>query len=174
MKSLILLSLTTVLMCSTAIAQNKIDPPKEKEGIMINSTPLIVLDGKIAANFKLNELSPDSIKSISVLKDAASTAKYGPEGANGVLVITTKNADSKLLMENKIILRGNNTYGKNPLYVLDDKIMGEASINEIDPNKVQSITILKDASAIALYGKMGENGVMLIETKKETSPQIKK
>ncbi|OQD43181.1 SusC/RagA family TonB-linked outer membrane protein [Croceivirga radicis] len=54
-----------------------------------NSNVLIVLDG-IQYNGSLSSLNPDNIESIDVLKDASSTAVYGAQAANGVLLITTK------------------------------------------------------------------------------------
>ncbi len=51
--------------------------------------PLIILDGA-AFNGNLNTISQDQIESMSVLKDASSTALYGSRGSNGVIVITTK------------------------------------------------------------------------------------
>ncbi|MEM9984623.1 MAG: TonB-dependent receptor [Bacteroidota bacterium] len=53
-----------------------------------NSDPLYVVDGVIVGG--LDFLNPADIESISVLKDAASTAIYGTQGANGVVLITTK------------------------------------------------------------------------------------
>ncbi len=50
--------------------------------------PLFVVDGIIGAD--INAFSPEDIKSVSVLKDASATAIYGANGANGVVVITTK------------------------------------------------------------------------------------
>lgn len=57
-----------------------------------SSNALIVIDGVPAEHSNvLSSLNPKDIESISVLKDAASTAVYGSRGANGVLMITTKN-----------------------------------------------------------------------------------
>ena len=55
-----------------------------------DNTPLIVSDGFQGG--KLSDISPNDIEDITVLKDASSTAIYGSEGANGVILITTKNA----------------------------------------------------------------------------------
>ena len=55
--------------------------------------PLIVIDGMIVdgtSNFNLNNIAPQDIESIEVLKDAASSAMYGSRGAMGVILITTK------------------------------------------------------------------------------------
>ncbi len=65
----------------------------------------------------------------------------------------------------------------NPLYVIDGVVVGKgadnASIMEswnplssIDPNAIESVNVLKDASATALYGSRGANGVILVNTKK--------
>ena len=53
-----------------------------------NNAPLIVVDGIIRDN--INEISPNVIESVTVLKDAAAVAPYGLGGANGVILITTK------------------------------------------------------------------------------------
>ena len=50
---------------------------------------LIVIDGLQGGN--LNSLNPNDIESIEILKDASATAIYGSQGANGVILITTKN-----------------------------------------------------------------------------------
>ena len=52
------------------------------------SQPLVVVNGVIGAN--LNEINPNDIETIDVLKDASSTAVYGARGANGVIIVTTK------------------------------------------------------------------------------------
>ncbi|GGD15440.1 hypothetical protein GCM10011368_16720 [Hyunsoonleella pacifica] len=53
-----------------------------------NSNPLVVVDGVVQ---DINDIDLNNIKNLSVLKDAAATAVYGSRGANGVIIITTKN-----------------------------------------------------------------------------------
>ena len=53
-------------------------------------SPLVVIDGVFRAASAMNDLNPDDIESLQVMKDAASTAIYGAQGANGVIVIKTK------------------------------------------------------------------------------------
>lgn len=55
-----------------------------------NNDPLVLIDG---VESSLNSINPESIESISVLKDAASSAIYGNRAANGVILITTKRAE---------------------------------------------------------------------------------
>lgn len=59
-----------------------------QRSLTASNDPLIVLDG-IPFMGELNDISPSSIKSMDILKDAASTAIYGARGANGVIMITT-------------------------------------------------------------------------------------
>jgi TonB-dependent starch-binding outer membrane protein SusC len=55
-----------------------------------DNAPLYVVDGFVVRS--INDIAPSDIQTIDVLKDAASTAIYGAQGANGVVVITTKSA----------------------------------------------------------------------------------
>ncbi|MFN3998348.1 SusC/RagA family TonB-linked outer membrane protein [Algoriphagus sp.] len=68
-----------------------------------------------------------------------------------------------------IRLRGLSTFGANssPLIVLDGVI--GASLDNVDPNDIQSIDVLKDGSAAAIYGARGSSGVILITTTKQGS-----
>lgn len=58
--------------------------------------------------------------------------------------------------------------GKEPLYVVDG-MPYDGDINNINPNDVESMTILKDAASNALYGARGANGVIIITTKRAKS-----
>jgi TonB-dependent SusC/RagA subfamily outer membrane receptor len=55
-----------------------------------SNTPLYVVNGVPMEDFEISKLDPKSIKSVDVLKDAASTAIYGSRGSNGVIMVTTK------------------------------------------------------------------------------------
>lgn len=55
-----------------------------------NSTPLIVVDGLVVDDDYLGSLDMNDVKSFEVLKDAASSSIYGSRGANGIIMITTK------------------------------------------------------------------------------------
>ncbi|MBL4879730.1 MAG: TonB-dependent receptor [Oleispira sp.] len=57
-------------------------------GTMNNNDPLYVIDGVIAGG--LGDLNPSDIESITILKDASTTAIYGSLGSNGVIMVTTK------------------------------------------------------------------------------------
>ncbi|MGN0209015.1 MAG: SusC/RagA family TonB-linked outer membrane protein, partial [Paludibacteraceae bacterium] len=79
--------------------------------------------------------------------------------------------------EMSIVIRGSNsvTQDNSPLYVVDGFPVEDASIaSAINPNDIESIDILKDASATAIYGSRGANGVVIISTKKGAigAPQV--
>jgi len=65
-------------------------------GTMNNSNPLVIIDG-VEGSFE--QLNPNDIESMSVLKDAASAAIYGSKAANGVILITTKQGKNNEKME---------------------------------------------------------------------------
>ena len=80
---------------------------------------------------------------------------------------------------NMILIRGVGSIlgTPNPLYVVDGVVVGKGADNatlmeswnplsSIDPNMIESVAVLKDASATALYGARGANGVIVITTKK--------
>ena len=54
-----------------------------------NNNPLIVVDGMVYGG-SVNDINPDNIASLDILKDASATAIYGSRGSNGVIIITTK------------------------------------------------------------------------------------
>ena len=57
-----------------------------------SNAPLVIIDGVQGGS--ISDLNPDDIESIDVLKDASSTAIYGSQGANGVIIVTTKKAEA--------------------------------------------------------------------------------
>ncbi len=73
-----------------------------------------------------------------------------------------------------VIIRGSNsiTAGSSPLYIVDGaEFTGD--MNEIDPNQIESLEVLKDASATAVYGARAANGVIIITTKSGKSGENK-
>lgn len=82
--------------------------------------------------------------------------------AAGVLVLNTSGAPGG---NTTIRVRGmNSVMGGNNALVVIDGLQG-GSLNNLNPNDIESIEILKDASATAIYGSQGANGVILVTTK---------
>jgi TonB-linked SusC/RagA family outer membrane protein len=74
---------------------------------------------------------------------------------------------------NNIVIRGYGsiTQDNSPLYVIDGFPMEDGMNNSINPADIEAINVLKDASATAIYGARGANGVIIITTKKGKAGQ---
>ncbi len=71
-----------------------------------------------------------------------------------------------------VVIRGTGSFGNDqPLYVVDGNIV--ESMSFINPNDIESISVLKDASSAAIYGSRASNGVVLITTKKGKAGDIR-
>ncbi|GAB2578838.1 TonB-dependent receptor [Spirosoma areae] len=95
---------------------------------------------------------------------AASVVDQIQGRAAGVTVASTGGAPGSTA---SIKIRGSSTFGSNqdPIYIIDGVIIGSAS-SDFNPSDVETVTILKDAAATALYGSRGMNGAIVITTKR--------
>lgn len=104
------------------------------------------------------------------VQDIARTADTNFEEsiAGKVAGVSITSNDGQPGSELNIVIRGNNsvTQSNAPLYVIDGFPTEESMGNVINSDDIESIDILKDASATAIYGARGANGVVLITTKK--------
>jgi len=98
-------------------------------GTLNNSSPLVIVDGFESS---IENVNPDDIESISILKDAASSAIYGNRAANGVILITTKSGNTKPVVSFNSILSLNkpqNTVGIISNYADYMMLMNESAEN---------------------------------------------
>jgi TonB-dependent starch-binding outer membrane protein SusC len=80
-------------------------------------------------------------------------------------VVSTSN-DGQPGAASQISIRGSSiSQDASPLYVVDGVPIENMDVNSINPNDIESIDVLKDASSIAIYGARGANGVLIITTK---------
>jgi TonB-dependent SusC/RagA subfamily outer membrane receptor len=87
--------------------------------------------------------------------------KISPEDT---LIASKGNNKSSVVI--KMDAAGGTSNGQKPLFILDGEVISESVMSVIDPNKIESINILKDASAVAVFGEKGKGGVVQITTKK--------
>jgi len=136
--------------------------------------PLYILDGKEILS--IENIEPQDIESISVLKNESSTALYGEKGKNGVILITTKKEISgkdepqPSSWGKKVVHFTESTDSKDALIIIDGK-ESETKLNEINPDHIASVKVLKGEAATEKYGIKGERGVVEIATK-EGAPSI--
>lgn len=99
----------------------------------------------------------------AITKAGAFSAAQAMQGKlAGVQVTNNGDAGS----ESKIRIRGVKTIGNNDPLIVVDGITTGVSLNDINPSDIASIDVLKDASALAIFGSRASNGVILVTTKK--------
>ncbi len=108
----------------------------------------------------ISKISAEKVKAVPVV----STEQVLQGQAAGVDVVAAGNAPGSGMT---VRVRGQRSIqaGNDPLYVVDG-IPFDGGLNQISPNDIQSIEVLKDASSAAIYGSRAANGVVLITTKR--------
>jgi TonB-linked SusC/RagA family outer membrane protein len=99
-----------------------------------------------------------------ILEQPSFNALQGLRGkVSGVNIFTNSGSPTG---STRVMIRGIGTINSssNPLYVVDGVVMENFDL--MNPNNIKSIEVLKDASATAIYGARGANGVLLITTKR--------
>lgn len=76
----------------------------------------------------------------------------------------SSSTNSKVFTESEILIRGKTTWNSSAPLILVDGV--ERQMNDIDISEVETVSVLKDASATAVFGVKGGNGVILITTKR--------
>jgi TonB-linked SusC/RagA family outer membrane protein len=113
------------------------------------------------------------IKASDLTKVAASSIGQQIEGRASGVQVTTSGAPGDGA---SIRIRGNSTFtngGGDPLLVIDGVQLRGAFLNDINPNDIESIQVLKDAATLSSYGIGSTNGVIIITTKKGKAGQPK-
>lgn len=123
---------------------------------------------KSDVNGSVTSITANSYKDQPVLNIAS--ALQGK--TSGVSISNTSGAPGGTV---KIRVRGPNSIngGNNPLYVVDGVALSSISLQDINVNDIESMEVLKDASATAIYGSRGANGVLLITTKRGKAGEAK-
>ena len=112
-----------------------------------------------------------SVKPEEITKVTSSNIMEALQGKlSGVDIVRTSGGAGATA---NVTIRGNRSIiaGNGPLYIVDGIQYSE--YQDINPNDIQSMEVLKDASSTAIYGSRGANGVILITTKKGTSGKTK-
>lgn len=115
--------------------------------------------------------SVSSIKANDITKASSSNVSDALVGRMPGLIAV--NESGKPGAGSKLFIRGMGTWNdSNPLMIVDGV---ERDFSTMDPNEIESITVLKDAAAAAVYGSRAANGVVLVTTKRGTEgkPTIK-
>ena len=112
-----------------------------------------------------------SIKTEELVKSPAGNVMEAVQGkVSGVDIIRSSGSAGANI---NITVRGNRSInaGNNPLYIVDG--IQYTNIQDINPNDISSMDVLKDASTTAIYGSRGANGVIIITTKRGFEGKVK-
>ena len=119
--------------------------------------PLVVIDGVITPNKDMNELSPNDIQSMNVLKGASAKVIYGEKGENGVIEITTKSSSKPTNKMGKTVVGFEIDTTNLSITVDGDQVMlnGE-KVDPKDPRlkKIKRINVLGGQNSSPLMGVM--------------------
>jgi TonB-dependent SusC/RagA subfamily outer membrane receptor len=131
--------------------------------------PLFLVDGREVSQDTLNNLYPDQIESINVLKDSAALKKYGDKGKNGVILVVLKDQGSLNAVPrgsgDSITLSLPWKPDSRTVWIVDGKEEPLDSLRTLNPGRIKSISVLKDTTAVSLYGVRGRNGVVIVTLK---------
>lgn len=104
--------------------------------------------------------------------DSQSNTNLGSAIQGKIAGVTVESAGGAPGSGTRIQIRGAGSLNNNnPLILVDDIAVG--SMNNLNPNDIESIQVLKDASAAAIYGSRAANGVILITTKSGKKGEMK-
>lgn len=112
------------------------------------------------------------VKKEELEKISTSNVSQALQGLSAGVQVINSNGQPGSSGSIKIRGIGSMNASSNPLYVVDG-VAYEGAINAIAPSDIESMTVLKDASATALYGSRAANGVIVITTKKGQSEEGK-
>jgi len=143
----------------------------------VTSGVVVVVDGEeMPINFNLQSLDASRIKHINVVKDASSKDGKGKIYVETNGVVDKNNLTVLLRGANiaehlgKETVKGETLDVKKPLIILDGKKITDSP--KVDPNTIENLTILKDKSAVSVYGEEAKNGVILINSKNNNTLSV--
>jgi hypothetical protein len=145
-------------------------PQNGKQVSMITTTgtdgksPLYIYAGQEISEAQMQQVDPNQIERIDVLKGDAALKVYGEKGRNGVVKITPKNADYSQRTSSSQV-NSIATTGQPPLYYFDGIRISEEHMKMIDPSTIASVNVWKGDKAIDKFGTDAQYGVVEILSK---------
>ncbi len=148
----------------TIEGRTKIDVNLTAELIAIDEVVVIAYGTATKSSFTG---SADMVKADKIVKIQTASAAKALEGVAAGVQVTGGTGQPGSSANIRIRGIGSVNASSSPLYVVDGAPF-DGSLNSINTNDIESISVLKDATSAALYGARGANGVIIITTKKGT------
>ena len=163
--------------------KGKKENPKIHASAPDGADPLVLVDGREQPASSINDISPEQIQSITVLKDSTAIRMYGDKGRNGVVLVELKkegngtpqsDADDVTVVGYASsddapihIVSKEGALPEHVLYLVDGERVPE--IGSLDPGRIESVSVLKGKDNIpSEYAGQGYEGVIEIRTKKKS------
>jgi hypothetical protein len=133
--------------------------------------PMVIVDGEVYSwQHPRRDLEPEQIVRIEVIKPPRALQSFGPAGANGVILVTTKagaaNPSRAYLDPSGILhLTGNIRFSDQALVLVDGGVAPFRRLRELNPADVAEIQILGGPAAVDRYGPGAAAGVVLVRLK---------
>ncbi len=159
-----------VILKFTSIGYKDVELPAQSNMSVVLEEGAQMIDDVVVVGYGTMRKS-DVTGSISVAKGEELTKNQNFSAldnlrgkASGVNIFS--NSSQPGAYNNRVIIRGMATINasSSPLYVVDGVVMEDFAL--VNPNDIESIEVLKDASATAIYGARGANGVIMVTTKR--------
>jgi TonB-linked SusC/RagA family outer membrane protein len=128
----------------------------------------VIVDGGYRSTSKATSLTSQSTVNAKAIEDRPNvnflTSLQGQIAGANISSFSGQPGTNKI----DVIIRGQGTIGAStdPLYVIDGVPMSQAFFRNLNSNEIETVTVLKDAAATAIYGNRATNGVISIRTKK--------
>jgi TonB-dependent SusC/RagA subfamily outer membrane receptor len=175
-----ILTISAWFLCACSFAQKNSGQVKLSCGASRFPTGrLYVVDEKISDSLTASKISSTQIESTTVLKDAEAMALYGSQGFHGVILIKTKPAEIKIVIDSsgtrpRYLFRYGNLSDTSLhpfLIVLNGVPFEQGELPWIAPENIQSIHILRD-TLNSVIGCSSRRGVILITTKCQYTEEL--
>ncbi|HEV3413692.1 MAG TPA: M56 family metallopeptidase [Puia sp.] len=142
-----------------------------------STAPLYIVDGKwMPSDWGVGAIPVEMVKSVTVIGPGPAVAAYGERAKRGAVLLSTndpghdwskeqgKEAEAKGMhpMETVQLVEG---YTNRPLFLIGGKEVPADTLKTLDPQRIESISVLKDSAAVKSYGEKGKNGVVIIRLK---------
>ena len=169
-----------IVVVSGGCASHRMTAPQQPsaQGLRVSENgtsaqPLYVVDGQVLSAGRAQEIDPDRIAGVEVLKGTRAVERYGDAAANGVVVITTKEGAARgggqgVAVQGgsaRIRVRGNTAISDDVLVLVDGHAVSAASLQDIPTADILDIQVLKGAAAVRQYGDRAAEGVIVVRTK---------
>ena len=158
-----IVALSLAATAKTVVDYQVIESKTSTEMTLPDDETLYVVDGNIVEKQDVKKLKTEEIQSIKILKKEEATSKWGTQGANGVIEITTDRTKV-----HEAVMKSDDD---NKLYVVDGNVVSKESAMELVTENIEAVSVLSGESATKLWGSKGENGVIVITTKTKTDAE---